>query len=475
MSIQIYNTLTRQKEKFQTLEPGKVTFYVCGPTVYNYIHIGNARSAAAFDTIRRYLIYRGYQVEYVSNFTDVDDKIIRASIQEELSAEQIAEKYIAAFKEDTAKINILPASHHPRVMENIEEIIAFIQRLIQKGYAYESQGDVYFKTSSFPEYGRLSDQSIADLLAGASQRLIDEISERKDSPIDFALWKSAKDNEISWQSPWGKGRPGWHIECSVMATRYLGDTIDIHGGGQDLEFPHHENEIAQSECATGKQFVRYWMHNGFVTIGEQDEKMSKSLGNFVLLRDLISEVDPIVVRYLLSSTHYRRPLRFDAAAIQEARVNVEKMREVYRKLTHRLTLENICETTQEDEVDLAEIQQHCQSFIREMDNDFHAGNAMTTLFEFMKMINVYLSKENVSKRVLEKMSSVLVELTSIFGITLEDDDTIDAEIELLIEQRRLAREQKDFVTSDAIRDLLKSKGIVLDDTREGTTWKRVKS
>ncbi|MDO4774227.1 MAG: cysteine--tRNA ligase [Aerococcaceae bacterium] len=469
MSIQLYNTLTRRKELFTPIKPNEVSFYVCGPTVYYYIHIGNARSAVAFDTIRRYLEYRGYQVNYVSNFTDVDDKIIRAAKEEGISPAALADKYIAAFKEDTSAINIKPASIHPRVMENIEEIIEFIQQLIDKDYAYESDGDVYFRTEKFEKYGELSDQSINDLLAGASERVELDETERKESPIHFALWKKTKSaDEISWQSPWSDGRPGWHIECSVMATKYLGHTIDIHGGGQDLEFPHHENEIAQSECCTGHKFANYWLHNGFVTIGQDDEKMSKSLGNFVLLRDLLEEYDPMVVRYLLSTVHYRRPVRYSTIAIQEAQTNVEKLREVLRRINHRLNdaLDIVEEEWQ------AQLAGHQQAFITAMDDDVNASNGITEIFNLVKAINRYL-EGNVSRETLTSMKQLLSEQLAIFGLELEEETLLDDSIMALIEERIQARLNKDYARSDEIRDLLKSQGILLDDTPQGTTWKRV--
>ncbi|MCW6653431.1 cysteine--tRNA ligase [Aerococcaceae bacterium NML210727] len=469
MSIQLYNTLTRRKELFTPIKPNEVSFYVCGPTVYNYIHIGNARSAVAFDTIRRYLEYRGYKVNYVSNFTDVDDKIIRAAKEEGISPAALADKYIAAFKEDTSAINIKPASIHPRVMENIEEIIEFIQQLIDKDYAYESDGDVYFRTEKFETYGELSDQSIKDLLAGASERVELDETERKESPIHFALWKKTKSaDEISWQSPWSDGRPGWHIECSVMATKYLGHTIDIHGGGQDLEFPHHENEIAQSECCTGHKFANYWLHNGFVTIGQDDEKMSKSLGNFVLLRDLLEEYDPMVVRYLLSTVHYRRPVRYSTIAIQEAQTNVEKLREVLRRINHRL---NDASDMVEEEWQ-AQLAGHQQAFIIAMDDDVNASNGITEIFNLVKAINRYL-EGNVSRETLTSMKQLLSEQLAIFGLELEEETLLDDSIMALIEERTQARLNKDYARSDEIRDLLKSQGILLDDTPQGTTWKRV--
>ena len=472
MAIQVYNTLTRQKEVFRPIKEGQVAFYVCGPTVYNYIHIGNARSAVAFDTIRRYFQYRGYQVNYVSNFTDVDDKIIKAAIVEGSTPEAIADKYIAAFKEDTGKLNIQAATVHPRVMENIEEIIAFVQTLIEKGHAYESEGDVYFKTESFKDYGHLSDQSLEDLLVGASERLDQAVAERKANPLDFALWKTAKPGEIAWDSPWGPGRPGWHIECSVMATKYLGDTIDIHGGGQDLTFPHHENEIAQSEACTGHTFAHYWLHNGFVTIGKQDEKMSKSLGNFVLLRDLLGAYDPMVIRYMLATTHYRRPLRYDEAVITEAQANVNKLREAIRRLKHRQ--EQASADLEGHETWLTEINGIQEQFVIAMDDDFNASNGITALFDLVKSLNRYLELEVTSQGVLSLYDKVLHDLLAVFGLDLEDkSNSIDQEIEALIEERRQARANKDFARSDAIRDQLKEQGILLDDTPQGTVWKRV--
>lgn len=470
MAIQIYNTLTREKEIFKPIEEGKIKFYVCGPTVYNYIHIGNARSAVSFDTIRRYLMYRGFEVNYVSNFTDVDDKIIKAAIQEGVTPVELAEKYIQAFKEDTATINILPATVHPRVMENIEEIISFIQVLIDKGFAYESQGDVYFKTEDYEQYGKLSDQSIGELKIGASERIEEMIAERKENPLDFALWKKAKKGEIYWDSPWGSGRPGWHIECSVMATKYLGDTIDIHGGGQDLAFPHHENEIAQSECKTGHTFANYWMHNGFVTIGQDDEKMSKSLGNFVLLRDLIHEVDPMIVRFLLSTVHYRRPLRFDQAAIHEAQTSLNRLKEVIRRLKNRQS--HALPALDTDHEWVGQLNQQVNLFEDHMDNDFQVGNAISVIFELTKVINRYLEEKQVSAIVLNKMLDVLNELISIFGIEVKEEELLDETIKALIDERTQARKEKNFARSDEIREQLKEQGILLDDTPQGTTWKR---
>lgn len=467
--LKIYNTLTREKEEFKPLEAGKVKMYVCGPTVYNYIHIGNSRSTVAFDTIRRYLEYRGYEVNYVSNFTDVDDKIIRTAKEMALTPVELADKFIAAFKEDTQALEVLEATVHPRVMDNIPEIIAFIAALIERGYAYESDGDVYYRTEKFDDYGQLSDQSIKDLRIGASERMEEE-NLKKESPIDFALWKQAKPGEISWESPWGEGRPGWHIECSVMATKYLGETIDIHGGGHDLTFPHHENEIAQSEAKTGHTFVNYWMHNGFVTMGESEEKMSKSLGNFVLVHDILKKVDAQVLRFLLAAAHYRRPIKFSDRAVEEARNNLEKIRSAYNNAQYRL--EAADSDLSSDQADLAVFEALEARFVKEMDDDFQADNAMTVIYQFVKELNMYSERDQVSQVVLEKALSLLEQLMMIFGIKLQADTILDDDIQALIDERTQARQDKNFSRSDEIRDYLKEQGIILDDTNQGTRWRR---
>ncbi|AQS54133.1 Cysteine--tRNA ligase [Jeotgalibaca dankookensis] len=467
--LKIYNTLTREKEEFKPLEAGKVKMYVCGPTVYNYIHIGNSRSTVAFDTIRRYLEYRGYEVNYVSNFTDVDDKIIRTAKEMALTPVELADKFIAAFKEDTQALEVLEATVHPRVMDNIPEIIAFIAALIEKGYAYESDGDVYYRTEKFDDYGQLSDQSIKDLRMGASERMEEE-NLKKESPIDFALWKQAKPGEISWESPWGEGRPGWHIECSVMATKYLGETIDIHGGGHDLTFPHHENEIAQSEAKTGHTFVNYWMHNGFVTMGESEEKMSKSLGNFVLVHDILKKVDAQVLRFLLAAAHYRRPIKFSDRTVEEARNNLEKIRSAYNNAQYRL--EAADSDLSSDQTDLAVFEALEARFVKEMDDDFQADNAMTVIYQFVKELNMYSERDQVSQVVLEKALSLLEQLMMIFGIKLQADTILDGDIQALIDERIQARQDKNFSRSDEIRDYLKEQGIILDDTNQGTRWRR---
>lgn len=467
--IKIYNTLSREKETFIPLKEGQVSMYVCGPTVYNYIHIGNARSTIAFDTIRRYLEYRGYQVNYVSNFTDVDDKIIKAANELGITAPEVADRFIKAFEEDTKALNVQPATSHPRVMDHMEDIRVFIQTLIDKGFAYESNGDVYYRTRKFTDYGQLSDQSIDELEIGASQRTGAE-QQQKEDPLDFALWKKAKPGEISWESPWGEGRPGWHIECSVMATKHLGETIDIHGGGQDLEFPHHENEIAQSEAKTGKKFANYWMHNGYVTIGEDDQKMSKSLGNFITVHEMIQEVDPQVLRFFMATTQYRRPIRYSEATMKEAATNLQRLKNTFDNLNFRF--ENAVAAQSEDERQVTELEQLETRFIKEMDDDFNAANGITVVYELAKWINTYLEQPTVSKTILSKSEALFTQWLSIFGILFTTAEMLDEEIEQLIEERTQARKNRDFARSDEIRDQLKEKGILLDDTPQGTRWRR---
>ena len=467
--LQLYNTLTNQKEKFEPLNPGKVTMYVCGPTVYNYIHIGNARSAVAFDTIRRYLEYRGFEVNYVSNFTDVDDKIIKASQEMNLSVKEITEKFINAFYEDTSALNVKKATLNPRVMDNMDDIIKFIEVLVQKGYAYESAGDVYYKTRKFKDYGKLSGQLIDDLEQGASSRVDDIDQDKKQDPLDFALWKKVKQGEISWNSPWGQGRPGWHIECSVMSTKYLGDTIDIHAGGQDLEFPHHENEIAQSEAKTGKKFARYWLHNGFVTIGEEDQKMSKSLGNFVTVHDLLKEVNPQVIRFFMSTTQYRRPIRYSSANLNEAKVNLNKLQTAYENLSYRLK-DSVEGNDKEVESNFANLE---KDFVKVMDDDFNVQNGISVVYEMAKQLNVYSEKEKVYTDTINNLINIYKKVVEIFGISFsEEKELLDDTIEQLIQERNEARKNKNFKRSDEIRDLLKEQGIILEDTAQGTRWKR---
>lgn len=468
--IQIYNTLTRNKETFVPIKEGKISMYLCGPTVYNYIHIGNARSTVAFDTIRRYFEYRGYEVTYVSNFTDVDDKIIQAAKELKLEAPQVAEKFIDAFFEDTEALAVRKADHHPRVMQTIPEIIELVQTLIDKGFAYESDGDVYYRTNKFEEYGKLSGITIDELKVGASERLEEANSERKEAPIDFALWKKAKEDEISWDSPWGKGRPGWHIECSAMAKKYLGETIDIHAGGQDLQFPHHENEIAQSEAATGKQFANYWMHNGFVTMGA--EKMSKSIGNVKLVKDLRETYDPQILRFFLASAHYRRPLTYTEMALEDAKANVQHIKTAINNGLHRL--KNTVNSLPSDKENFAKIEEYVQQFTEAMDDDFQAQNGVTVIYEMIRDLNVLIQQEEVSHKVLETFLTTLKQLLAIFGLEnlVADEELLDEEIDALIQEREQARVDKNFERADEIRDQLKEEGILLEDTAQGIRWKR---
>lgn len=468
--IHLYNTLTNKKEVFKPLKPGKVSMYVCGPTVYNYIHIGNARSAIAFDTIRRYFEYRGYDVNYVSNFTDVDDKIIRASHEMHMPVKDVTEKFIKAFYEDIDALNIERATLNPRVMDNMDDIIKFIQVLIDKGYGYEADGDVYYRARKFKKYGQLSGQSIDDLEQGASERVADADQDKKEDPLDFALWKAAKPGEISWDSPWGKGRPGWHIECSVMATKYLGKTIDIHGGGQDLEFPHHENEIAQSEAETGQKFANYWMHNGFVTIGADDEKMSKSLGNFVTVHDLVKKVDPQIIRFFMATTQYRRPIRYSQENLDEAKNNLEKLKNARENLTYRLKNED-----QDADIDAAvitELSDHQMDFLHAMDDDFNVQNGIAAVYDLAKQMNVYSEEDHISKATAKDMLETFDKMLAVFGIEFKEEELPDAKVEELIKERDEARAKKDFARSDEIRDQLKEQGIILEDTPHGTRWRR---
>lgn len=470
--LTIYNTLTRKQEEFKPQTPGVVNMYVCGPTVYNYIHIGNARSAIAFDTVRRYLEFKGYKVNYVSNFTDVDDKMIKAAHKQGITVPQLADKYIQVFMEDTKAINIEPATMHPRATENIPEIIKFVQGLIDKGYAYEKDGDVYYRARKFKDYGQLSGQSIDDLEVGASEHVSADEINKKEDPMDFALWKAAKPGEINWDSPWGKGRPGWHIECSVMSTKYLGKTIDIHGGGQDLEFPHHENEIAQSEAKTGQKFVRYWMHNGFVTIGKDNEKMSKSLHNFITVHDIIKQVDPQVLRFFMATTQYRRPIQYSEDNLIDAKNNLEHIQTAFENLTYR----------QKDAQDGADpvvtqkLADFKQSFTEAMDDDINVQNGITVVYELVKFANVYAQQKAVKAAALTEMKDLISELVSIFGVKLasSDNELNDEHIQALIDERNEARKNKDFARSDQIRDELKAQGIILEDTPQGTRFKRVK-
>ena len=447
--MKIYNTYSRQLEDFQPIEPGKVKMYVCGPTVYNYNHVGNARSVVAFDLVRKYLEFRGFEVQYISNFTDVDDKIINGAKAANMTTTDFSERYIAAFYEDTDALNVKRASQNPKATEFIEAMIEFIQELVDKEFAYVSQGDVYFRVSKSKDYAKLANKNLADLLAGASGRT-DEETKLKESPADFALWKSAKADEVSWQAPWGAGRPGWHIECSVMSTSLLGETIDIHGGGADLEFPHHTNEIAQSEAKTGQKFVNYWMHNGFVNV--DGEKMSKSLGNFTTVHELLQVVNPQILRFFLATTHYRRPVNFTDDALTEAENNIKKIENAYRHLDEQA------------ESNLSALTTFRNDFVAAMDEDFNIANGMTVFYDFVSWVN----KGNGGPEVKEFFDQVL----EILGIKFKFEQSLDSEIEAMIEARQLAREVRDFAKSDEIRDALKAQGIVLEDTKDGVRWHR---
>ncbi len=449
--------------------------YVCGPTVYNYIHIGNARSSIAFDTIRRYFEYKCYKVKYVSNFTDVDDKMINEARAEGTTVPKLAEKFINAFLEDTTALNIEPATLHPRATHEIKDIINFVKTLIDKGYAYEVDGDVYYRARKFKHYGELSDQNIEQLEEGASEHINDEEQNRKEDPIDFALWKAQKEpDEIAWDSPWGKGRPGWHIECSVMSTKYLGDTIDIHGGGQDLEFPHHENEIAQSEAKTGKKFVNYWLHNGFVTVGKDQEKMSKSLHNFVTVHDILKEVDPQVLRFFMASVQYRRQINYSEENLKQAATILDRFKNTLTNINYRLE----DDTASEAAPDLAKaIEETEQKFVTAMDDDFNVQNALTAIYDLLPAVNANANSEKADKETLTLFEKKLAAWLLVFGVDTEklcaqNAGSNDDEIEELVKKRDEARANKDWATSDKLRDQLKEMGITIQDTPQGTRWTR---
>ncbi|ALC83313.1 MULTISPECIES: cysteine--tRNA ligase [Bacillus] len=464
MTIYLYNTLSRQKEKFVPLEEGKVKMYVCGPTVYNYIHIGNARPAIVYDTIRKYLEYKGYDVHFVSNFTDVDDKLIKAAntLGEDVPA--IAERFIKAYFDDVEALGCKKANVHPRVTENMDNIIDFIQALVDKGYAYEANGDVYYKTRSFDGYGKLSHQSIDELRSGARIK----VGDKKEDALDFVLWKAAKEGEISWESPWGEGRPGWHIECSAMARKYLGDTIDIHAGGQDLTFPHHENEIAQSEAMTGKQFANYWLHNGYINI--DNEKMSKSLGNFILVHDIIKEHDPQILRFFMLSVHYRHPINYSLDLLESTKNAFVRLKTSYANLQHRKNSSTNLTSDNEHWIEIAN--QLRAEFEEAMDDDFNTANAISVLFELAKQANLYLNEKHTSTEVIDHMIRLFDEQSNVLGFSLKENEIVDEEIEKLIQKRIEARKNRDFQTSDEIRDHLKELNIILEDTPQGTRWKR---
>lgn len=459
--MKVYNTLTRKKETLEPIEAGVVKIYVCGPTVYNFFHIGNARPFVVFDTLRKYLQYRGYQVKFVQNFTDVDDKIINRAREENLTASQVSEKYIEEYYKDAAALNVTKADVHPKVSEHIPEIIEFVKTLVDKGYAYEVNGDVYFSTRKFDGYGKLSGQNIEDLESGA--RIA--VGEIKEDPLDFALWKAQKEeDEIAWDSPWGKGRPGWHIECSAMSKKHLGDTIDIHAGGQDLQFPHHENEIAQSECCNGVPFANYWMHNGYITI--DNEKMSKSKGNFFTVRDILKEYDGEVMRFFLLSGHYRNPINFSDTLMEQAKAGLARMQNAKENLKHLIANGDGTMTDAEKDT-LAGYDQYRQEFIAAMDDDLNTADAISAIFELITAINTAV-KDGASKEFAGKSLDVLMELASVVGLLQKDGEAvIDDDVQALVNERQEARKAKNFARADEIRDLLKARGITLKDTPQG--------
>ncbi len=462
--MKIYNTLTRQKEELKTIKPGKVGIYACGPTVYNYIHIGNARPICVFDVLRRYLEYRGYEVKYIQNFTDVDDKIIKRANEEEVSSTEVSEKYIAEYKKDAEGLNVRPATVHPKVTENMDIIIDIVKTLVEKGYAYEVNGDVYFRTRMFKEYGKLSKMPIEDLQAGA--RI--DVSDIKEDPLDFAVWKSAKPGEPYWESPWGKGRPGWHIECSAMSRHYIGDTLDIHCGGQDLIFPHHENEIAQSEAATGRPLANYWMHNGYINI--DNKKMSKSLGNFFTTRDVAEKYGYEVIRYIMIQAHYRTPVNYSVDLIEACKTSLERLYNCRDSIDR--TIANAVDGNVSDEA--KEIFEKRKSqFIEAMDDDLNTADALSIIFELVRDINTMLTDNTVSKQQLEMAAKLFDELTEVLGICYNrKKDELPEEIVKLAEERKIARKNKNFALADEIRDKIQKLGYIIEETRQGTNIKR---
>jgi len=467
--MKVFNTLTKKKEEFVPLEEGKVRMYVCGPTVYNYIHIGNARPMIVFDTVRRYFEYKGYDVNYVSNFTDVDDKIIKKAIEEQVSAQEISQRYIAECKKDMAGMNVKPATKHPLATEEICGMVEMISELIDKGYAYEKNGTVYFSTRKFKDYGKLSNKNLDDLRSGGRSLLVSGEDEKED-PLDFVLWKPKKEGEPFWESPWSDGRPGWHIECSVMSRKYLGEQIDIHAGGEDLIFPHHENEIAQSEAANGKEFARYWMHNAFLNI--DNRKMSKSLGNFRTVREISEQYDLQVLRFFMLSAHYRSPLNFSAELMEASKNGLERILNATDNLKHLIASVAAEEMSAEEKEAFSKTDAYVEEFEKAMDDDFNTADAIAAIFELVKYANTTATAES-SKEYLRGLLDRIVKLGDVLGLILDKkEELLDADIEKLIEERQAARKAKDFARADAIRDELLEKGIILKDTREGVQWKK---
>ncbi len=473
MTVKIYNTLSRKKEEFVPLEENKVKMYVCGPTVYNLIHIGNARPMICFDTVRRYLEYKGYEVNYVSNFTDVDDKIIKKAIEEGVTAEEISKRYIAECKKDMEGMNIKPATTHPLATQEIPGMIDMIQTLIDKGYAYEKNGTVYYRTRKFEGYGKLSKKNIDDLEAGhrdEAHQLKVSGQDEKEDPLDFVLWKPKKDGEPFWESPWSNGRPGWHIECSVMSKKYLADEIDIHAGGEDLIFPHHENEIAQSEAANGVPFAKYWMHNAFLNI--DNKKMSKSLGNFFTVREISEKYDLMVLRFFMLSAHYRNPINFSRDLMEAAKNSLDRIVTAVDNLKH-LSANGKAGSMSADEAALIDkTKEFYDKFETAMDDDFNTADAISALFELVKYANSNSSADNTVEY-LEAMKKKITDMADILGLVVEKkEEMLDSDIDALIAERQQARKDRNFARADEIRDELLAKGIILEDTREGVRWKR---
>ena len=467
--MKIYTTMSKRKEEFTPLEEGKVKMYVCGPTVYNLIHIGNARPMIVFDTVRRYFEYKGYDVNFVSNFTDVDDKIIKKAIEEGTTAEVISKRYIEECKKDMDAMNIKPATKNPLATEEICGMVDMIRTLIDKGYAYEKNGTVYYRTRKFRDYGKLSHKNLDDLQSGGRTLLVTGEDEKED-PLDFVLWKPKKEGEPAWESPWSEGRPGWHIECSEMSKKYLGEQIDIHAGGEDLIFPHHENEIAQSEAANGKEFARYWMHNGFLNI--DNRKMSKSLGNFFTVREISEKYDLQVLRFFMLSAHYRSPLNFSAELMEAAKNGLERILTAADNLKFLAGNASAERMTDEEKELFLKTQEYTNSFERAMDDDFNTADAIAAVFELVKYINTTADGTR-SKEYLDSLYKRLESLTDVLGIIIEKkEEMLDEEIEAMIEKRQAARKERDFALADQIRDELLARGIILEDTREGVKWKK---
>ena len=467
--MKLYNTLTKKKEEFVPLEEGKVKMYVCGPTVYNFIHIGNARPMIVFDTARRYMEYKGYEVNFVSNFTDVDDKIIKKSLEEGVPAEEISERYIKECKKDMADMNVKPATTHPKATEEIDGMIEMIETLIEKGYAYPVDGTVYFRTRKFNEYGKLSHKNLDDLRSGNRSLLVSG-EDQKEDPLDFVLWKPKKEGEPFWVSPWGEGRPGWHIECSVMSKKYLGEEIDIHAGGEDLIFPHHENEIAQSECCNGKIFARYWLHNGFLNI--DNRKMSKSLGNFFTVREIGEQYDLQVLRFFMLSAHYRSPINFSREIMESSKNALERIVTAVSNLKHLEEAAKTANVTEEEKELLKEMAAYRQKFEEAMDDDLNTADAVSAIFELVKFANTHAGEAS-SSEFIRTVKNEIISLSDILGLLVnKKEENLDAEIENLIAERQAARKARDFKRADEIRDQLLAQGIILEDTREGVKWKR---